>query len=156
MKSLRKNTRSSFEIVVDTNIIFSAILYPNGNERKLFNNAEKVIVPIVILDFVEDELKAIFLRKGLTYDIVVDFFDTYHNVTFKEIGEVTDDEASIAKELVSDLKDRPLFVFVYRCVQKGTNCYLITGDNDLHKTMVKNALKGRVYFTKEFIKHRLR
>ena len=152
MKLLQKNTRNSPEIIVDTNIIFSAILYPHGNERILFNIAENSNVPMIILDYVEDELKAIFLRKGMTYDIVVDFLDTYHNITFKEIGEITNEEAGLANKLVSDVKDRPLFVWVYRCIQNGINCNLITGDKELHKAIVKNALKGHVYVAKEYIK----
>jgi predicted nucleic acid-binding protein len=152
VKSLRRNTISSPEVIVDTNIIFSAIFYSHGNERLLFNNTEKKDIPIIIIDYVEDELKEIFRRKDLDFGTVIDFLDTYSNIAFREIGEITDNEATIAKKHVTDIKDRPLFVYMYRSLKNGQNCYLITGDKALHNITVKKILDNRVYYSKKFLK----
>lgn len=99
MKSLARSTQSSPEIIVDANITFSALLYPAGNERRLFTVAE----------------------------------------------------AEVAKTTVRDLKDRPLFVFVHRQISLGKDCFLITGDKDLHTAEVNRRLCGRVYTAGEFL-----
>lgn len=131
------------------------MLYPNGNERLLFTLAEKKGIPLIVLNYVEEELKAILHREGLDPDIIIDFLDTYPNVAFQEIGEITDEEAVLAKENVLDLKDRPLFVYAYRCICDKRNCYLVTGDKDLHRDEVKNRLNGRVYRAKEIIESKI-
>ena len=43
------------KVIVDTNIFFSAIIYPDGSENKLFELVDKNKLKIVICDYVLDE-----------------------------------------------------------------------------------------------------
>ena len=151
MRFLKRDIKSSFEIVVDTNILFSAILYPDGTPRRLFTLAEEKGATIVVLDYSIEELMDIFLRKGLDFRPARLFIDTCKSIELREIGEISDDDARIARETISDEEDRALFVYAYRRIRNGKDCFLITGDKGLLTPPVKDALKGRVYKVSDFI-----
>jgi predicted nucleic acid-binding protein len=149
---LARSTGSSHEILIDTNIIFSAILYPKGNPRAVFASCESAGHHIILLDYILDEIREIFRRKGLDYDVITDFFETYTNVVFEELGDINDDEASLARRCVSDPKDRPIFVFMKRKIDRGLDCYMVTGDKGLLTPIISRELKGRVFTAAEIMK----
>lgn len=147
----RRNTKNCFEIVVDTNIIFSAVLYQHGKPRRLFDLAEERKAKIVVLDHSFEELKAIQSVKGLDIQNVILFLETYQNIQKKEVGDIPDNTALLAKALLSDEGDRPIFAYVHKQITGGTDCYLVTGDKHLLTAEVKTALKGHVSTVSDFI-----
>lgn len=156
VRSLVSDTRTWPDIVVDTNVIFGAILYPDGNERQLFNLSETLGVPIVILDYVEEELRRIFKKKGLDFALILDFLDTYANITFVEIGEISDEIARTTRRTMKHINDRPIFAYVLRCLTNGENAVIISGDNHFHSKNVIDALSGKVYYPRAFLHEHLR
>jgi hypothetical protein len=98
----RRNTRKCFEIVSDTNVIYSAILYPDGNPRKLFDLAEERAAPVILLDHSLEELNAVFSKKGLDFRKVTLFLDTYHNIQKRAVGIIPESIALLARDLVPD------------------------------------------------------
>ena len=147
----RRNTRRCFEIVADTNIIFSAILYKHGNPRRLFTLAEERNVNITVLDHSVEELTEIFSRKGLDIRRGTSFLRTYHNIKTRAVGDVSDNVSYMARDLVAVVGDRPIFAYVYERIAGGVDCYLVTGDKGMLKAPVKAALNGRVFTVSDFI-----
>ena len=74
-----------------------------------------------------DEAKAILEVKDIYPDLLLDFLDTFENIQIAEIGELKDNEIRRAMDVVIDEKDRPIFIFVRRLIQKNESVYLVTG-----------------------------
>jgi hypothetical protein len=74
-----------------------------------------------------DEAKAILEVKDIYPDLVLDFLDTFENIQIAEIGELKDNEIRRVMDVVIDEKDRPIFIFVRRLIQKNESVYLVTG-----------------------------
>jgi predicted nucleic acid-binding protein len=137
--------------VVDTNILFSAVLYPDGKPRRLFTIAGEKGVTINVLDYSLEELMGVFRRKGLAFGPVRSFIDNCQTVIYQKIGDISNEEARAARECVSDEKDRPIFAYVYRRIMSGIDCFLVTGDKGLLTAAVKASLMGRAYSAGDFI-----
>jgi predicted nucleic acid-binding protein len=151
-KFLERNTNDLAELIVDTNTFFSAIFSKSGNEAQLFNLADKGSFKIIIFQYVYDELKAVFKRKGVDFGLVIDLLDTFHNIAIEDIEEeLTEEEIQSAIELISDPKDRPIFIFVHRKVLASNNVFFVSGDKVFFKENVMEAFDNRVYYTKDFI-----
>ncbi|RLI76898.1 hypothetical protein DRP05_11835 [Archaeoglobales archaeon] len=124
-----------FRIVIDTNVLFSAIRY-RGKPFELFEVAEKKGVKILIPEYVYDELKEVFTRNNLNFDLVTRFLATYSNVSIVE-RELRDDLVDLAKKKVQDRKDRPIFVYTLLLHEENSATCLVTGDKAL-----RDALNG--------------
>jgi len=148
---LEKNIKKSPELIIDTSTFFSAIYNGSGNEAQLFTLADKGYFKIVIFQYVYDELKTVFLRKGINFELVIDLLDTYRNIYIEDIEELTDDEISLAVQMISDPKDRPIFIFVHRKILASNSVFIVSGDNVFFTEDVVNIFNNRVYRTKEFI-----
>ncbi len=74
-----------------------------------------------------DEAKAILEVKDIYPDLLLDFLDTFENIQIAEIEELKDNEIRRAMDVVIDEKDRPIFIFVRRLIQKNESVYLVTG-----------------------------
>jgi len=96
-------------------------------------------------------LKTVFLRKGINFELVIDLLDTYRNIYIEDIEELTDDEISLAVQMISDPKDRPIFIFVHRKILASNSVFFVSGDNVFFTEDVVNIFNNRVYRTKEFI-----
>ncbi|MCS4541290.1 MAG: PIN domain-containing protein [Euryarchaeota archaeon] len=145
MNSSRRSTGTRFRIVVDSNILYSAINFPRGNEYKLFLKADAGKVEIVIPDYVYDETRAAFEKRGINPQLVTDFLDTFHNIHIEE-RDILGETKTIrkAEEIVRDRKDIPVFVFAKVVMGEDENTYLVSGDEDLLTSLVKEELFGRV------------
>ncbi|UCE36965.1 MAG: PIN domain-containing protein [Thermoplasmata archaeon] len=152
MKSLKRSSGKSLKIIVDTNIIFSAILFPEGNENRLFTLADEGKLEIIICDYVLDETIAVLKRKDIDPNLMLDFLDTFRNIQIIDISEPEDEEILRAVKVVTDEKDRPVFIFARRMIYDDENVYLVSGDKDLRTGMVKKDLKGRSITTGELLK----
>lgn len=151
MSSLKRSLEEDLKAIVDTNIIFSAIMYPDGNESKLFQLADKGELKIVICDYVLEEAKMILERKMINPDLLMDFLDTFLNIHLMDIGEYDEKEIERAIKIVSDEKDRPIFIFAHRLIHSGDNIFLVTGDADLRTEEVRSELKNHSLTTAELL-----
>ena len=107
---MAKNTREKYRVLIDTNILFSAINYPSGNEAQLFSKADQGYIEILIIDYVIDELKGVFKEYGIDSVSITNFLDTYRNIQIIEYNTLYDDKKfEYAKKIIADIKDIPIF-----------------------------------------------
>ena len=100
----------SVRVIIDTNIFFSSIFFPDGNERKLFELADKGLCQIIIIDYVFYEIQAVLERKGIDSSLAIDLLDTYRNIVHMDLDpEVYDEFLKEASETVDDKKDWPIY-----------------------------------------------
>ena len=141
------------KVIVDTNIIFSAIFYKDGNEYRLFELADKSKLEIIIMRYVYEECIGILERKGIDPSLFVEFIETFQNITLKELApDKYHSQSEKASKIIRDAKDVPLFIFAEGEISKNEGTYLVSGDKDFHTKQVKTALGDRVYTAKELIR----
>ncbi len=146
-----KNTKNSPELIIDTSTFFSANYNRNGNEAELFQLADEGKYKLILFQYVYDELKAVYQRKGIDFNFVLDLLDTYHNIIFEDIDELSDEEVGLAIKLITDPKDRPIFIFAYRKLISNNNAFFVAGDHVFFTEDVKKKLNYQVYHTIDFI-----
>ena len=151
MNYLRRSTRGSPELMVDTNIVFSAILYPSGNAGWPLETASNRQVPVVLVDYIEDELVKVLGKKGVSAGKVRDFLRTYPNIERHDSKDVSLDEIEKVKTSVSDRKDRPLVAYALHRLNLGFDCLLVTGDKKLFVPTVRGMLKGNIKTASEIL-----
>ena len=62
------------------------------------------------------------------------------------------DEIIMAKEMINDPEDRPIFIYAKRMIHRYKDAYFISGDKGFFKTKVCDSLKNKVLKTSEIIK----
>ena len=149
---MQKNTKNSNKVVIDTSTFFSAIYNRKGNEAYLFELADEGLCSILIVDYVLEEMKEIFKRKKLEFTFVTELLDTYNNISIHELIPLNTEEIILAKRLIDDMEDRPIFIFALRMIDEHENTYFVSGDKGFFKDKVKEALKFKVLKTRELIK----
>lgn len=143
----------SVRVIIDTNIFFSSIFYPDGNERRLFELADRGLWQIIICDYVFDEIQLVLKRKGIEPSLAVDLLDTYQNIVHMDLDpENYQETLEEAAQLVSDKKDWPVYIFAKQEMEKDEETYFVTGDKHLNTPEVKKTLDNRIFKTKEFFK----
>ncbi len=152
MELLQKNSKNSAKVVIDTSTFFSATYNRKGNEAYLFELADEGSCSIFIVDYVLEEMREIFKRKNLDFAFVSELLDTYDNIYIHELVDLNEEEIKLAKRLIDDLEDRPIFIFALRMIDEHENTYFVSGDKGFFKEKVKEALKFKVLKTREFIK----
>ena len=151
-KFLVKNIRNLPELIIDTSTFFSANYNRKGNEAELFKLADQGKYKLILFQYVYNELRAVYRRKGIDFNLVIDLLDTYQNIIFEDLDKLSDKEITMAIELISDPKDRPIFIFAYRRLVYNQNAFFVAGDHVFFEENVKNKLDYRVYHTIDFIK----
>ena len=139
-----RSTRDSPELIADTNIVFSAILYPYGNPGWLLALACRGQRPVVLVDYIVDELESVFRAKNIPARKVHNFLKTYDNIEIHKSDDITADEIELARACVSDRKDRPLVAYALHRINSGFDCILVTGDKKLGTPVVRKLLGGRI------------
>lgn len=152
MRLLVENIKSSVRVVIDTSTFFSAIYNRNGNEAKLFELADEGMCSIFIVDYVLDEMKEILKRKNMGFGLVMELLDTYNNIHIKKLAQLKLTEIELAKNLIEDIEDRPVFIFAVRMIELQEDTYFISGDNIFFQDKVKKFLKNKVLRTREAIR----
>jgi predicted nucleic acid-binding protein len=152
VRSLRKSTKVKYRVIVDSTILYSAINFPKGNEYKLFLKADIGLIEILIFDYVYDEIRSVFQRKNINSKLITSFLETFHNIRLverdisKEVQTI-----KIAEQVVSDRKDRPIFVFAKTLMEKDDTVFLVSSDKHLLNAKVNSKLFGRVRKTKQML-----
>ena len=119
-------------VFVDTNIIISAILFPNANVAKDFSHViEKHTV--IIASYIKEECKEVFEKKfPLKKEQLNIFFDRIRFEEFKTPEKI--DEKKYPK--IRDIKDLPVLVSAIL----SDSDILITGDKDFEDIKIDKPL----------------
>lgn len=119
-------------VFVDTNIIISAILFPNAKVAKVFSHLiEKHTV--IIASYIKDECKEVFEKKfPLKKEQLNIFFNGIRFEEFKTPKKI--DEKKYPK--IRDIKDLPVLVSAIL----SDSDILITGDKDFEDVKIDKPL----------------
>ena len=119
-------------VFVDTNIVISAILFPNGKTAKVFSYLlEKHTV--IISSYTKEECEEVFKKKfSLKKELLDIFFDGISFEEFKSPEEI--DEQQYPK--IRDIKDLPVLASAIL----SDSDILITGDKDFEDVKIDKPL----------------
>ena len=152
MRYLKKNSLNSVpKVIIDTNTFFSALYNPDGNEAHLLELADKGKCSIQMIDYVLDELRNVFKRKEIDFNLVTDLLDTYDNIYVYELEDLDEEEIKLAKQNVKDASDRPIFVFAYRKIKQNEDVFFVSGDDGFFEKDVIQILDDQVYTTRDML-----
>ena len=122
------------KVMIDTNIIISAALSPNGNAAKAFMKAVLPPYEPVVCDYIVDELHRKFQEKfpRKTTELEAFLYNAMQVIkTVPTPDNEVDDEGKIR-----DVKDRPIL----RAARKAKVSLLLTGDLDFLESDITDAL----------------
>lgn len=141
---------SKLKVVIDTNLLISAIIVPQTNPDKIIQAWEKDIFILLISQQLMSELEDVISRKK---------FSNYH-AEFKERGEELIASLKAAAETVYPLPVKRLPVhsrdskddYLLTTAFGGKADYLVTGDEDLLALTTKPGLgKLKIITAKQFL-----
>ena len=119
-------------IMIDTNVIISAALFPNGRAAKAFYKAMMPPYEPMICDYIVEELRKKFIEKFPDKQSEMEEF--LHNaLNFIELVN-TPDKAEESEELIRDPKDRPIL----RAALNEHAELFLTGDKDFLESSVSD------------------
>lgn len=118
------------KIMIDTNIIISAVLFPNGRAAQAFQKA--LLPPCVplICDYIVDELRRKFQEKFPDHVMELDAF-LFHALTYIHVVPTPEDTAGV-EMAIWDPKDRPIL----RAALNAHADLFLTGDKDFLEASV--------------------
>ena len=120
------------KIMIDTNVLISAILFPNGKAAQALIKALTPPCKPYVCDYILDELQRKFKEKFP--DNTIELEEFLFNA-LKTIKVVNTPKYSIEEEsLIRDIKDRPIL----RATKKSKIEYLLTGDKDFLEANIDN------------------
>lgn len=119
-------------IMIDTNVIISAALFPNGRAAKAFYKAMLPPYEPMICDYIVEELRKKFIEKFPDKQSEMEEF--LHNaLNFIELVN-TPDKAEESEELIRDPKDRPIL----RAALNEHAELFLTGDKDFLESSISD------------------
>jgi len=120
------------KVMLDTNILISAIYNPTGTPFQAFLKASEPPYALVMCDQIIDELRRIFNRKfPHRIPAMERFLSIAHYDLVCLISEYT---ASSDESEIRDVNDRPIL----RAARKANVDIFITGDKDFLESTVSN------------------
>ncbi len=117
-------------IMVDTNIIISAIRNPNGTPFAAYVKAAQPPYKIVLCDQIVDEVRKVFNRKFPDSVPLIERFFTW--VLFEVVSTPSQEEVNEKENRIRDVNDRPILGAL-----KAKVDVLITGDKDFLESGIK-------------------
>ena len=118
------------KIMLDTNIIISAALFPNGRAAQAFYKALQPPYQPLVCDYVVDELHRKFREKFPNRLTELEAF-LFNALQFIRLVS-TPDEAVIAEYNIRDAKDRPIL----RAALNAHADLFLTGDKDFLESSI--------------------
>lgn len=118
------------KIMIDTNVIISAALFPNGKAAKAFFKAMMPPYEPIVCDYIVDELHRKFQEKFPEKQTELEAF-LFQALSFIEIVE-TPEAAIEAESKVRDVKDRPIL----RAALDAHADLFLTGDKDFLESSI--------------------
>jgi len=111
-------------IIIDTNVLISAALYPNGKADKAYIKASHEPNVALVSDYSIDEARRVFSRKfPQKIKVLNTFFEKMQGV----ITVVkTPADKSAEEDVIRDINDRPIL----RAALKAKATIILTGDKD--------------------------
>lgn len=120
------------KVMIDTNIIISAALSPQGPSAQAFIKALTPPYEPVVCDYIIDELHRKFREKFPKRLIQLEAF-LFNATRVIQIIPTPEEEQSDEKK-IRDIKDRPIL----RAAQQAHVTYLLTGDRDFLEAAIEN------------------
>ena len=117
-------------VLIDTNIVISAVLFPNGRTAQAFKKAFLAPYTPLICDYVVQELQDKFSMKFADRQLELEVF-LFTAIRDMEIIRTPTDEAD-TEYLIRDVKDRPIL----RAALEAHADLLLTGDKDFLESSV--------------------
>ena len=122
----------SLKVMLDANIIISAIYSPNGTASQAFRKASEAPYVLVLCDQIIDEIRRIFNRK---FPNKIPDMERFLTVASYDLVTLKADDAAIRDEAeIRDVDDRTIL----RAARKAGVNILVTGDNDFLESTVTN------------------
>lgn len=118
-------------IMVDTNIIISAIRNPNGTPFAAYAKAAQSPYKIVLCDQIVDEVRKVFNRKFPDCIPLIERFFTW--ALFEIVSTPSQEEVNEKENMIRDVNDRPIL----RAALMAKVDVLITGDKDFLESGIK-------------------
>ena len=118
------------KIMIDTNVIISAALFPNGNTAKAFFKAMMPPYEPIVCDYIVDELHRKFQEKFPEKQTELEAF-LFQALSFIEVVK-TPEDAVEAESKVRDVKDRPIL----RAALDAHADLFLTGDKDFLESSI--------------------
>lgn len=112
-------------VFIDTNVLFSASLFPNGVVARAYELAVSAPNRAVVSDYVIDELRSVYARKFPQKTAALDAFIASMASAVEIV--LTPDEGYAEEGDIRDPADRP----VLRAARAAYADVLLTGDKDL-------------------------
>ncbi|MCD7784393.1 MAG: putative toxin-antitoxin system toxin component, PIN family [Oscillospiraceae bacterium] len=130
------------KVMLDTNIIISAALFPNGKVASAFYKAISPPFQPIVCDYVVDELHRKFREKFPHRVTEMEAF-LYNALLYIRLVRTPEIELDIEKE-IRDLKDRPIL----RAALDAHADLFLTGDKDF---LESNVTDPRIISVNDFL-----
>lgn len=117
-------------IMIDTNVIISAALFPNGKAAQAFYKAMMPPYHPIVCDYIVDELHRKFREKFPEKLTELEAF-LFQALSYIEVVE-TPENAIEAERKVRDVKDRPIL----RAALNAHADLFLTGDKDFLESSI--------------------
>lgn len=122
------------KVMIDTNILLSAALFPNGVAAKAYMKAIAYPYDGIVCEWSMNELRRVFNRKFPKRLDVLDRFLAISATAFEIIPTPLEEVSDEIK--IRDVMDRPLL----RAAQSANIAILLTGDKDFLESGVENPM----------------
>lgn len=122
------------KVMIDTNVLFSGALNPNGFVAKSLYKAMAAPYEPVVCDYIIDELHRKFQEKFPDDIVNLEAF-LYNALRTIDIVPTPTDETE-SEKAIRDIKDRPIL----RAALAAGVDYLLTGDKDFLEAGIDNPM----------------
>jgi putative PIN family toxin of toxin-antitoxin system len=125
---------ATLKVMLDANIIISAIYSPNGTAFRTFQKASESPYILVLCDQIIDEIRRVFNRK---FPHRIPDMERFIAVAHYDLVTLTAEDAAINDEAeIRDVDDRPIL----RAARKANVDILVTGDKDFLESSVTRPI----------------
>jgi len=122
--------RTTPKIMLDANIIISAIYNPNGTAFQAFQKTSETPYALVLCDQIIDEIRRIFNRK---FPQKIPDMERFLAIAHYDLVTLTAEDAAVGDETeIRDVNDRPIL----RAARKAGVSIIVTGDKDFLESSV--------------------
>ncbi len=136
-------------VISDTNVIYSALLTPNGTIAKIISAKKKfkIVAPSYLLEEIEEHFEEIVAQSKTLYrkDLLALISYYKNQIQFVEIDDIPSKTIQIAYQLVKDIDEEDVF-FIALAIYK--QCKLWTTDRTLANKLKAKGFK-KIITTKE-------